>query len=200
MRFVFLLLFLAGLAAGVGAPFLDGWLAAPLIGTWRAYAPTSGFRALTIPLRAQDAPVSVLVDLSAPAPFTPDASLSSVSLTVSHDNQTVLAKAVSFGNAAMRDDNPQTPERTFRVSAGTLETVVDGSYTFTVARGEAEIPQVTAFDLVLERSATLDRRIQPIGFAVMAVGFIGFMLTAFRRRMPAEAAVPKPRWGRSAGS
>lgn len=200
MRFVFLLLFLAGLTAGVGAPFLAGRLSDPLIGTWRAYAPTSGFRAVTLPLKAADAPVAVLIDLSAPAPFTPDAALSSLSLTVSHDNRTVLAKAVTFDGAALRDDNPQTPERTFRASAGTLGSVADGSYTFTVARGEAEIPQVTAFDLVLERGAGLDRRIQPVGFAAMAVGFIGFMLSAFRQRTSAEAAAPKPRWGRSAGA
>lgn len=197
MRFVFLLLFLAGLAAGVGSPFVAERFSQVVLGTWPAYQPASGFRAITVPLKPESAPLEILLDLSAPAPFEPDKTSSSATVTVAHDGRTVLAAPVSFDAAAMRDDNPQTPARTFRAVAGRLETVEAGSYTLTVARGEAEIPQVTGLDLVLRRATALDSRIQPVGFALAAIGFIGFMLTAFRRKPAASAErPPKPRWGR----
>lgn len=197
MRVVFLLIFLAGIAAA-SSPFLAGRLAPAAIGSSRVYAPASGFRAVSVPLKASDAPVRVALDLAAPAPFVPDAKLSSATVTAAKDGKTVLATPVAFAGAVMRDDNPQTPEREFRAVAGIIPQVEDGTYTFTVGRGEAEIPQVTAFDLVLSRAPALDARLQPIGFVLAAVGFVGFMLTAFRR-IPSAAKPPKPRWGRAAG-
>lgn len=198
MRILFLLIFLAGLAAAA-SPYIAGQLTPTDIGSFRVYAPASGFRAVSVPLKATDAPVRVALDLAAPAPFAPEGRLSSATVTAAKDGRTVLATPVFFEDAAMRDDNPQTPEREFRASAGTIEAVEDGTYTFTVGRGEAEIPQVTAFDLVLFRAPALDARIQPVGFALVAVGFIGFMLAAFRRVPTAAAEPAKPRWGRAAG-
>ena len=201
MRVLFLLIFLGGLVAAA-FPFLAGrFVPAADIGSFRVYAPASGFRSVSVPLKASDAPVRVALDLAAPAPFVPDAGpntgLSSATVTAAREGRTVLAAPVLFRDAAMRDDNPQTPEREFRAPAGAIAQVEDGTYTFTVARGEAEIPQVTAFDLVLQRAPALDARLQPLGFALAAVGFIGFMLSAFRRAPTAEPA--KPRWGRAAG-
>ncbi len=53
-------------------------------------------------------------------------------------------------------------------------------------------------DLILRRGAAkLDARIQPVGFALMAIGFIGLVL-ALRagRRNKNPNSQPPPRWGR----
>jgi hypothetical protein len=59
-------------------------------------------------------------------------------------------------------------------------------------------------DLVLEHGPQrADPRTQPIGFVLMAVGFIGFVLGLRGRRdggtPPNPNSQPPPRWGRAAG-
>lgn len=199
MRVLFLILFLLGAAAGFGTPFLPETFRSAPLGEWRVYQPAAGFHSVDVPLTPSAAPLRMLLDLSAPGPFVPDGALSSATLTVAQGGKTVFAKPVTFRDAALHDDNPQTPDRSFQVEAGTLAELEGATYTFTVSRGEAEIPQVTSFDLVLERAApSWLRFLQPAGFAALAVGFIGFVLTVFRRTPATPAEARKPRWGRGA--
>lgn len=80
-----------------------------------------------------------------------------------------------------------------------LTDIVAGDYDFTITPGATNEVQIRAVDLVL-RGGTggYDSRAQPIGFALMAVGFIGLVLALRRakrggRRGKSELAAPPPR-------
>jgi hypothetical protein len=124
-------------------------------------------------------------------------------MTASVEGRTVLAKALDFAGSVGRDSNPQTQEKIFHADAGVIDPVETGSYTFTLASGDAEGVTVRAVDLVLTQGgARVDKRLQPLGFSLAAVGFIGLVL-AFRRRgggTPSNpnSQPPPPRWGRGA--
>ena len=202
MRILFLLILLAGLAAGVGYPWLATNFAGEAIGTYRVYESNGGFRPVEVDLEAEDAPVRVLVDLTALGQANMQADRTVLTLTAATGGRTVLADTLAFVYTSARDTNPQLQERIYRDTAGLIDPVSPGTYTFTLGLGDAERIQIKSVDLVLRREAlALDPRIQPVGFAAMAIGFVGLVLAMRRRRSmkaakPVPAAPPRPRWGR----
>ncbi|TGT18453.1 hypothetical protein EN815_35665, partial [Mesorhizobium sp. M4B.F.Ca.ET.172.01.1.1] len=66
MRFLCLLLLIAGAAIGIFYPWAMSNFSGHAIGTWRVYE-GGRFRPVTVQLAASDAPVRVLVDLTARA-------------------------------------------------------------------------------------------------------------------------------------
>jgi hypothetical protein len=206
VRLVFTaLMFLVGL--GLAAyPMLAPNLPHMPIGTWQVYAPVSGFLAFDARLSPDNAPVQVYLDLtSAGVPkFSKDRAV--LTLTVSADGKTVLAAPLTFEDAVARDDTPQTPEMIYRASAGVIDPVEARTpdYRFTTGLGDAEGIDIAKVDLVLERGPQgADPRAQPIGFALMAVGFIAFVLSLRGRDGGTppnpNSQPPPPRWGRRAG-
>jgi hypothetical protein len=73
---------------------------------------------------------------------------------------------------------------------------------FTIDRGDAEAIDIAGVDLVLQHAhREPDNPVASIGYAVMAVGAIAFLLS-FRKRADGlppnpNSQPPPPRWGRS---
>lgn len=202
MRLIFGLILAAGLAM-IAYPRLAAGTGAGPIENRRVYDAQSGFVPAEVQFDAADAPVAVSVQLTAKGLASPPKGGAILTMTAASGGRTVLARALDFAGASGQDVNPQTGEKVFRTDAGVIDPVEPGSYTFTFAAGDAERVTVSAVDLVLARhTATVDRRFQPIGFSLMAIGFIGSVL-AFRRRGGGPSANPNsqpppPRWGRGA--
>jgi hypothetical protein len=202
MRLIFGLILVAGLVM-IGYPRFAGGLSRGPIGTWRVYEAQSGFTPVEPRLTAADAPVAVSVEMTTSGVSTLPQGAAILTMTASAEGRTVLAKALDFAGAVGRDSNPQTQEKIFRADAGVIDPVETGSYAFTLANGDAEGVTIRAVDLVLSRGgARIDKRLQPLGFSLAAVGFIGLVL-AFRRRgggRPSNpnSQPPPPRWGRGA--
>lgn len=200
MRTVFLLILLAGIGAAIGYPWAVNNFSGAEIGRYPVYERGGEFRPVTVELAAGDAPVRVLVDMVSTGQPVLQADRTVLTLTASKDGSTVLADTLSFVHAAARDVNPQLQERVFRDAAGLIDPVVPGSYVFTIGRGDAEQIAIQSVEMILRREAiTLDPRVQPIGFAMMAIGVVGFVLAMRRRRRDRRAAPdtpPPPKWGR----
>ena len=203
MRFLFGLVLLAGLAM-IAYPRLAGGLSAEPIGTWRVYESQTGFATAQPQLSAADAPVAISVELTTRGLASLPKGAAVLTMTASTGGKTVLAKVLDFAGAMSRDVNPQTQEKIFRADAGIIDPVESATYAFTFGNGDAEGVPVRAVDLILIRNgATFDRRLQPIGFSLAAIGFIGLIL-AFRHRSGGtpsnpNSQPPAPRWGRGAG-
>ena len=199
MRVIFLLLFLAGLAAGFGYPWYVTNFSGREIGTWRVFDRGGAFRPVTATLSAADEPVRVLVDMEAIAPpeFAPRSTV--LTITASTGGRSVLAETLTFAEAKPQEKSPQLREKIYRDEAGVISDVEDGDYTFVVGPGDAEGIEMRSVDLILRGGAgSVDPRAQPVGFAVTAIGFIGLVLAMRRgrRQRNPNSQPPPPRWGR----
>jgi hypothetical protein len=201
MRLLFLLVFLAGAALGLGYPWLVNQYGAHDIAMLRVYDAPTGFQPIVTKLAAADAPVKVTIDVTAVPPQSLVAGQSVLTITAATGGRTVLAETLDLAEAVVRDDTPQTPQQIFALDAGEIATVADGDYTFTVGPGDAEGVDLIAVDLLLSGAAgAYDERAQPIGFSMMAIGFI-LLVLSFRRGATPPAGNPNsqpppPRWGR----
>lgn len=201
MRAFFFLVFLAGAAAGIGYPFALSNFSGEEIGTWRVYERGAGFRPVTVSLDWSDAPLRVLVDMvSVGTPrLTGDRTV--LTLTAATGGRTVLAETIGFVNVTPRSDSPQSGDQVYRDEAGVMSKLDSGDYLFTVGQGDAEGIEMRSVDLVLRRGAAEpDPRVMPVGFVLMAVGAVGFIIALTRgggRPQNPNSKPPAPRWGRS---
>ncbi|MBZ9795917.1 hypothetical protein [Mesorhizobium sp. ES1-4] len=200
MRFLFVLVLLAGTGIGLIYPWAMTNFSGREIGTWRVYE-QGRFRPLTVSLSGRDAPVRVLVDLTARAERIVSQQRTVLTLTAATNGRTVLASTLQFNHADNpRQASPQLPDKIFRDEAGLIASVSPGAYIFTAGPGDAEGIPMRAVDLVLRSGVgEIDGRARPIGFSLMAVGLIGFLLSlrsgGGRPENPSSQP-PPPRWGR----
>lgn len=198
MRIFFLLLFLAGLAIGFVWPRFAADLTGREIGIYEVYDPAAGFKPVTAPLTADGAPVRVSVELTTAHEAQMTADRPVLTLTVAQDGRTLLAEPITFAEEAPRQESPQSPRRIYMAEAGTIADPADGDAVFTLGSAEAEGVEIETVRLMLSGGAvTVDPRALPIGLTLIAIGFIGFVVS-FRRRPPANrnSQPPQPRWGR----
>ena len=202
MRFLFLLILLAGTGIGVIYPWAMTNFSGHEIGTWRVYE-QGRFKPLTVPLSGRDAPVRVLVDLTARAERIVSQQRTVLTLTAATNGRTVLASTLQFNHSDNpRQASPQLPDKIFRDEAGLIPAVSPGPYTFTVGPGDAEDIPMRAVDLILRSGVgEIDGRARPVGFSLMAAGLIGLVLAMrFGRRggrpENPNSQPPPPRWGR----
>jgi hypothetical protein len=202
MRLIFLLIFLIGAAIGIGYPYAVRNLPGQQMGTWRVYDSVGGFRPVEVPLAAADAPVEVLVEVTSSSAPQAAGNAALLTITAASGGRTVLAATLGLAGAAVRDDTPQTLQKIYRIDAGSITEVEDGVHTFTLGPGDADGIDIQSADLILLAGAgAYDQRAQPLGFSMMAIGFIGFVL-AMRRGRPERnpnSQPPGPRWGRGGG-
>ena len=200
MRFLFVLILLAGVGAGAIYPWAMSNFSGHEIGTWRVYE-QGHFKPVTVPLSGRDAPVRVLVDLTARAERIVSQQRTVLTLTAAANGRTALASTLQFNHSDNpRQVSPQLPDKIFRDEAGVIATVSSGPYTFTLGPGDAEDIPIRAVDLILRSGAgEADKRARPVGFALMAIGLAGFLLTLRSgggRPDNPNSQPPPPRWGR----
>ncbi|MEP6566865.1 MAG: hypothetical protein ABJB10_17165 [Mesorhizobium sp.] len=205
MRFLFVLILLAGTGIGIVYPWAMSNFSGQEIGSWRVYE-QGRFKPVTVPLAARDAPVRVLVDLTAKTERIVSQQRTVLTLTAATDGKTVLASTLQFNHSDNpRQASPQLPDKIFRDEAGVIAPVSPGPYLFIVGPGDADDIEMRAVDLVLRSGAgAIDSRARPVGFSLMAAGLIGLLLAmrfggggGSRPENP-NSQPPPPRWGRGA--
>jgi hypothetical protein len=199
MRIVFLLILIAGLVLGIGYPFAVQNISGYEIGRYQAYDRQGGFRVVEENLSPADAPVRVLVDMTSIGSLTLSGVQTALTLTASLDGRTVLASTLTFAHQEPRPDSPQASGAIYRDEAGMIDPVEGGRYRFVIGPGDAEGIDMRSVELVLRAGAfDLDPRAVPVGYMLMAIGFIGFVLALRRGRSPKTppAPPPPPKWGR----
>jgi hypothetical protein len=199
MRTIFLIILLAGVGAGLVYPWAVSNFSGSEIGSWRVHDRGEGFKPVVVRLSPEMEPVRVLVDMTAIAPPEFAAASTVLTLTATNGTGTVLADRLTFAEAKPQERNPQLRERIYRDEAGVIDGIEAGEYTFVVGQGDAEDIRIKSVDLILRGGAArLDARVQPVGFTLAAVGFIGLVLAIRRRRRVRRPAAPAAtRWGRN---
>jgi hypothetical protein len=156
-----------------------------------------------VKLAASDAPVRVLVDMTARAERIAS-QRTALTLTAASGGRTALAATLSFNNTdSPRQVSPQLPDKIFRDEAGVIENVTPGPYVFTAGPGDADGIDMRAVDLILRAgTGSTDERARPAGYGLMGAGLLGLLLSlAFGRgNKPPQnpnSQPPPPRWGRN---
>lgn len=208
MRFFFFLMLLAGAGAAFGYPWYFTNLSGYEIGSYPAYRKETGFQPVTIPLITQQSPVRVFVDISPIAGYYPDQARTMLTLTASINGRTVLAEKLDYVATSAESRKLESVELVFRDSAGDLYLSENGKYKFVLGEGDVEGLQLGKADLILRAEAQEgDPRVQPAGFAALAIGLVGMIRSGRRRRrddnetrvVPEPPKEPeKPKWGRDA--
>jgi len=197
MRILFLIMLVAGVGLGIVYPFAMSNFAGREIGRYTAYERQGGFRPVNVDLAPGDAPVRVLVDMASTGAMVFDGATTALTLTASVDGRTVLAEALAFAHQQPRSDNPQTGGMVYRDDAGLIDPVESGTYRFVLGPGDMERIEMRSAEIVLRAGGIrIDPRAIPAGYGLMAIGFIGFVLSLRRRRKVEPAAPPPPKWGR----
>jgi hypothetical protein len=199
MRFFFLLVLLAGAALGVIYPWAVKNFSGHEIGSWRVYERSSGFTKVDTLLASTDAPVRVLVDMTAVGGARVAGRQAVLTLTAATEGRTVLTDVLTFADPTVRENSPQTSQKIYRDDAGLIRDVQGGTYIFTVGQGDAEGIDIQSVDLILRSDAgELDERAQPIGLSLIAIGVIGLVIALRRGSGPRNpnSQPPQPRWGR----
>lgn len=197
MRIFFLLVFIVGLLLGIGYPFAVQNMSGHQIGRYPAFDRSSGYRNVDVTLGAVDGPVRVLVDMTSLGAMTLDGSTTALTLTASLAGRTVLASTLTFAHQQPRSDNPQAGGMIYRDQAGLIDPVESGTYRFVLGPGDVERIEMRSAEIVLRAGAfELDPRLIPIGYTMMAFGFVGFFALRKRKAAKTPAEPPPPKWGR----
>lgn len=187
-------MFVAGVVLGIVLPKAVEGSQGSEIGRWQMYARAAGFQTAQAVLSSSDAPVVTTVELRSDAPLRAAVERQVVTLTVfDESDQTVFRAELGFPQAAALE-SPQTNVHLFREVIAGLE-ASNGRYRFVIDPGRDFADSVLGIDLSLNAGAIrLDPRMQPAGFVLMALGFVGLALTFRKSR---DNSMPPPsKWGR----
>ncbi len=195
MRLVLLLLLVAGVAIGVGYPWVATNFSGEEIGSWRVYDRPGPYKPVTVNLKASDAPVRAFVDMQPLRNFIPAQGRTALTSVVTRQGRDVLVKTLTYENAkAANRGSPQGPQ-VYRDSIGDIDPIEPGDFTFTIGPGDYDGLEVAQVDLVLRRGAIgIDWRIVSAGIALIAISIFGLIRS--RRRKDAVSVAPPPKWGR----
>ena len=200
MRVFFLLVLFGGLGLGVAYPWVVQNVSGREIGAYTVYERGAGFRPVDIELSPGDAPLRVLVDMTSIGSLVVPDSATVLTLTASFGGRTVLADTLTFVREDTRNDSPQSGAVVHRDDGGMIDPVEAGPYTFVVGPGDAEGIEMRKVEIVLRGDVMeADRRAAPIGYVLMAIGFVGFVLSLRGRAGKGDSEPHTPRWGRGAG-
>ncbi len=199
MRFLCVLLILAGAALGFGYPWYMYNMSGAEIGNFRIYQRGGQFKPVDVVLSADQAPVRVFVDMVPLQGYYPSQARTMLTLTASTAGRTVLAASLNYISSTEESKNLQNADKVFRDTAGDIIAIASGSYHFIVGEGDVEGLSLKTVNLVLRSNAqAADWRAMPAGIGMFALGIFGLVAASRRKRRLAAEEVAKPKWGRDA--
>ncbi|MCO5066200.1 MAG: hypothetical protein M9924_17545 [Rhizobiaceae bacterium] len=197
MRFLSLLLLLAGVALAGIYPWYQNNFSGRDLGSITVFEQSTGFRPVTVRLAPEDDPVRVMVDLASRGPANFSGNIAVLTLTASVGGRNVLTDRMSFSRSVQREQSPQSTETIFRDQAGLITPVENADYTFNVGQGDAGGVNFSKVDLILRANAGgVEPRAQPAGFVLVGLGIAGLILSRRRKDRNPNEQPPAPRWGR----
>jgi hypothetical protein len=199
MRFLCLLLILAGSALGFGYPWYMYNMSGAEIGNYRVYQRGGLFKPVDVILSESQAPVRVFVDMVPLQGYYPSQARTMLTLTASTGGRTILAASLNYISSTEESKNLQNSDKVFRDIAGDIMAVSPGPYHFVVGEGDVEGLSLKTVNLALRSNAEpTDPRAMPTGIGIIALGIFGLIAASRRARRLAAEEAAKPKWGRDA--
>lgn len=199
MRFFFFIVLIAGLALGIVYPWAINNFSGEEIGRLPVYSRAGGFQPVTVRLSPDQAPLRVFVEMTSMGARELSGERTVLTLTATVGGRTALSSTLTFAHQQPRPDNPQAGGMIYGDDAGVIDPVENADYVFVVGPGDADNIEMRSADLILRKGVSFfDERAIPVGYVLMAIGFIGLVLAFARRggRNSPPTAPQPPKWGR----
>jgi hypothetical protein len=180
MRFLGLILLLAGLAAAFGERALGHPFGEFEIGRYYAVSSARNFAPILVTMREDFAPLGVSLEVTPRAGAYDAGGESVLTMHVSDPDGQLTDQTLSISpkTADMRDDGTM-----FLENALTIDPLKSGVYTFQLSDGDHN--ELGISDIVLNlkgHAGAFSFESQPIGFALIAIGGVLYVIGGSRRR------------------
>lgn len=193
LRALAALVLLAGVVLGIVWPQAARHSDGPELGRWTLHVAGEGTPA-EMSFSSPDVPVELTIVLRTRGPLRSGERGPLLTLAVQAPDGTSTATPLTFDGPGVTE-NPQLGTLVHEVR--TAGPAAAGTYRLAVAIDDPSQADVQSVIAVARPAATkIDPRAEPVGYLLIAAGFIGLVLLRRRARRAAEPA--RPRWGRGA--
>ena len=192
LRIVFFLVAAFGVLTGVIYPWAAANQEGYELGKWPVFSAGQGFAEIETILPPQEELVLARLEIGTTRVVRTGSDTVLV-MTVTSGDWTVSAQGLTLEDAVHRDGLPTIPIQYYTVESYPFSAFGEEPYRFTFEHGSVELPLVRIELTLIGGIYEMDEVVPPIGWGLMAAGFLGFALTFRRRR---EKSPPSPRWGR----
>lgn len=193
LRLLFRIVFFVMIAFGALVGLVYPWAVANEtgyeVGSWQVFDPGNGFAELEMILPPEANLVRARLRIGTSEPVAVDDATVLV-MTVKSGDWTISAQSFALDDA---EDAPAAGRLAYTVISEPIHVLGDEAYSFSFENGWREIPLASLEITLLGGFHDIDEAVPPIGWGVMAAGFLGFGLTLRKRR---EKKEPPRRWGR----
>lgn len=175
IRAFFIALIVAGLGVGIVYPWYLNHFSGSEIGRWiMQEARGAALRTPVVKLHEEDAPVRIFVDMTPLKDYTSSVHRSSLRLAVSRDGHPLLSEVLSYQKIDSDKLQSRSQDETImRATAGDINRVITGNYTFSVVPADVDGLQVSKIELVLRRAA------KPVNDNLISAGLIAIVLGVY---------------------
>lgn len=185
-----------GIALAVIYPFVVQNFGGYELERHQVYSPAHGFSVTEVSLTPDEAPIGVLVDYVSSTQVNAVMASAALAMTVLRNGERSIEQTLEFVHSTPGENSVHSGSFAYRASGGVIQPV--GTETFSFAFlpiGEATL-KPDKVELILMASAIeWDPRAQLFGYAMMALGFIGFVVATVGKGKKTEIHNPQ-KWGR----
>lgn len=172
MRAFLVALIVVGLGVGFAYPWYVKLFTGSDIDHWVMQAGAGEpLQAPQVHLNADDAPVRVFVDITPLQNEAVSQPRSTIRLAVSRDGQPLMSEVLSY--QLISNQSQSSAQTAIRATAGDIDPVIAGNYSFSVAPADVETLNVAKIELVLRRAA------KPVNENLVSAGLIAVVLGVY---------------------
>ncbi len=195
-RIFFLVLAAIGIALAVAYPFVVQNFGGYELGRHNVYSKSQGFLPVEVELTEKEAPVRVLVDFSTSTKINAVTASAKLGMTVLRNGSRSVQEELEFIHSTPGENSVHSGSFVYRATGGTIHPVGTETYAFafTLMSGATLNPDDIVM-ILMASAIEWDPRAQLIGYILLAVGLIGFIIATVGRGKQTELHNPQ-KWGR----
>lgn len=195
-RFLFLIIAAIGIVLAVIYPFVVQNFGGYELERHQVYSGANGFSAVEVTLTSEEAPVRVLVDYVSSTQVNAVMASAALAMTVLRNGEKAIEQTLEFVHSSPGENSVQSGSFSYRASGGVIHPVGTETFSFAFTPVGETTLKPDSVELILMASAIeWEPRAQLLGYVMMALGFIGFVIATVGKGKKTEIHNPQ-KWGR----
>lgn len=195
LRLFLLIVFSIGLVLGFVYPWAAENMPGYRVGAFRVYDRDAGYVPAEVRAAPSEQPLWFALEVRSPERIDEPDDVIALTMTISTAGRTISAQTYTLHGITPREPGPQSDKWLYRLEPVRVLDVEDAPYRVVVGPGEDEFPIASVQLIVSAGAIDIDPSVPVVGYVIMAIAGLPFLLT-FRRRKPRPQDGLPPRWGR----